>query len=156
MNFRRGFFRIWVVCSVLFIIMVSIFSYEKVSGEFERASLDFSQVSILMVPVDYKEARGKSETDYSPPDRPWNTYTARPQCWYKLPDFRRLYPEYRDLSDDSLSDKLYDRAGIMRNPALPWRALGITVTIAIGAPLIVLLIGAALAWALSGFQSKPT
>jgi len=109
-----------------------------------------------MLPVDCKEARGKSGTDYTPPEGPWNSYTARPNCWYKLPDFRRLYPEYRDLSEDAVSDKLYDQAGIVRNPARPWRELGTSTAIALGVPLIVLIIGAGIGWAFSGFRTKPT
>ncbi|QHP71716.1 MULTISPECIES: hypothetical protein [Bradyrhizobium] len=59
MNFRLGFFRIWVILSILFIIAVAILSYKDVSGEFEKASLDFSFVGIAMVPVNCKEARAR-------------------------------------------------------------------------------------------------
>ncbi|WP_439373156.1 hypothetical protein [Bradyrhizobium sp. DASA03120] len=156
MNYRRGFLRIWIILSVLFAIGVAIVSYKEVSGEFEKASLDFSQVGILMLPVDCREARGKSGVDFEPPDRPWNAYAATPNCWYKLPDFRRLYPEYRDLSETALSDKLYDKAGIVRTPARPWRALGMALAIAFAVPLFVLIIGVALGWALSGFRTKPS
>jgi hypothetical protein len=156
MNFRRGLFRIWVILSVLFAMSVAVVSYKEVRSEFEKASLDFSQVSILMLPVDCREARGKSGVDYDPPDRPWNAYTATPNCWYKLLDFRRLYPEYRDLSEPALSDKLYGKAGIVLTPARPWRALGIALAIALAVPLFVLIIGVALGWAFSGFRAMPS
>lgn len=156
MNFRRGFFRIWVILSVLFVTSMAVVSYNEVSGEFEKASLDFSQVGILMLPVDCREARGKSGVDYDPPDGPWNAYTATPNCWYKLPDFRRLYPEYRDLSETALSDKLYNKAEIVRTPARPWRALGVALAIALAVPLFVMIIGVALGWAFSGFRTKPS
>ncbi len=107
-----------------------------------------------MVPVDCKEARGKSGTDYEPPDRPWNAYTNTPNCWYQMPTFRRLFSEYRDMSDDAAIDKLYAKAGIELHPARPWRALGNALSIALGVPLVVLVIGAALGWAFSGFRAK--
>src|SRR4051812_4539964 len=106
MNFRRGFFRLWLVVSALFILAVGFFAYEKVSGEFAKASQDWSSAGILLLPVDCREARGNSGTDYTPPDSPWNSYTAVARCWYKVGDFRRLYPEYKDLSDDAVSTKM--------------------------------------------------
>jgi hypothetical protein len=156
MNFRRGFFRIWLILSIPFIVGVAIVSYKEVSSDFENASLDFSSVGIAMVPVDCKEARGKSGTDYDPPDRPWNAYANTPNCWYQMPTLRRLFPQYDDKSDNAASDKLYAKAGIEPHPARPWRALGIALSIALGVPLGVLVLGAALGWAFSGFRAKPT
>jgi hypothetical protein len=153
MNFQRGFFRVWVILSILFVIAVAIVSYTDVSREFEWASLDFSSTSTVMVPADCKLARGKAGTDYDTPDR-WNGYA--PHCWYQMPTFRRLFPEYGDLSDDVLTSKAYAKAGIELKPARPWRALGIALSIAFGVPLVVLALGAALGWAISGFRPKPT
>lgn len=73
-----------------------------------------------------------------------------------MPTFRRLFPEYKDMVDDVVSDKLYSKAGIELHPARPWKALGIALSIAIGAPLIVLVLGAALGWALVGFRPRST
>jgi hypothetical protein len=152
MNFRQGFFRIWVVGSVLFIGVVGVISYDKVSNEFNRAAMDFSSQGILLLPVDCKEARGTAKVDYSPPEGPWTAYTPRAnQCWYQIGALRRLYPEYKDLSEDAISDRLYKKAGIELDPARPWAMLGWAVLIALGIPASVLLLGAALGWALSGF-----
>ncbi|ESX03914.1 hypothetical protein X769_15675 [Mesorhizobium sp. LSJC268A00] len=45
---------------------------------------------------------------------PWDTY-AKPNpfdnCWYSLPVFRKLWPEYGDLSDDALVQSLYAKIG---------------------------------------------
>jgi hypothetical protein len=107
MNFKQGFFRIWVVGWVLFIGAVAAISYNKVSGEFNKAAQDWSKDAILLVPVDCKEARGTAKVDYSPPEGPWTAYTPRAnQCWYQIGALRRLYPEYKDLSDDAVSDRL--------------------------------------------------
>ena len=155
MNFRQGFFRIWVVGSVLFVGVVSILGYQKVAAEFERTGRpDLSSFGTLVVPVNCREARGKAKVDYDGPEGPWNIYTAESQCWYKIGDLRRLYPEYKDLSDVVISNKLYKKANIaIEEPAAPWKTLGIMLLIALGVPVLALLFGAALAWALSGFAA---
>jgi hypothetical protein len=153
MNFKKGFFRIWVVGSVLFAGVVAMISYERIRAEFERASLDFSSMGILLVPLDCREARGKAKVDYTPPEGPWSAYTSSAQCWYQIDALRRLYPEYKDLTDGDVSGRLYKKAGVVTNPARPWSALGWAMLIAIGIPTFTLLLGAALGWALSGFFS---
>lgn len=66
-----------------------------------------------------------------------------------------LYPEYNDLSDKELSSKLYKNVGIIPTHDLPnfWMTLLLFAAIAFGVPIIVLILGAALAWALSGFKA---
>ncbi len=115
--------------------------------------MDFSSLGTLLVPVDCNAARGIAGTDY---DRaPSEASTNKPSCWYKMPDFRRLFPEYKSQSDDAVSKRLYDSAGIKTHPARPWRALLIAASIAIAGPAITLVLGAALGWALLGFLPKP-
>jgi hypothetical protein len=76
--------------------------------------------------------------------------------WHKVGDFRRLFPEYKDLSDDTVSTKMYEKADIPLNPAHPWQTLDIVLLIALGIPALVLLLGAAVGWALSGFVTRAT
>jgi hypothetical protein len=155
MNFRQGFFRIWVVGSVLFAGAVGILGYEKVVAEFERAGQDWSSAGILLVPVNCRDVRGKVDVDYTGNlfDR-FDNPPGAAQCWYKIDALTRLYPEYKDLSDDVVSNRLYQKANIaIKEPAAPWKALGIMLLIAFGVPALVLLLGAALAWALSGFTA---
>jgi hypothetical protein len=145
MNFRRGFFRIWVVGSVLFAGAVGVLGYEKVAVEFVRAGERWP--GIPMVPVDCRDARGNAKEDYTAGlEGPW--------CWYRIDALRRLYPEYKDLSDDVISNRLYQKANIaIKEPAAPWKTLEKMLLIAFGLPLLVLLFGAALAWAFSGFTA---
>ena len=116
MNFGVGFFRIWIVASVLFATGVAVLSYDKIASEFERAGQDWSKAGILLVPVDCRDARGKVNVDYTPPEGPWNAYTGSPQCWYRADVLRRLYPEYKDLPDDDLSDRLYKKGWHCHQP----------------------------------------
>jgi hypothetical protein len=72
-----------------------------------------------------------------------------------MADFRRLYPEYKDLNDDTLSHRMYEKANIAIKPTPePSTALGVAVAWSFGVPLAVLLFGVAIAWALSGFSSQ--
>ncbi|MGJ5075510.1 hypothetical protein [Bradyrhizobium oligotrophicum] len=153
MNFKRGFFRLWVLLSALFIVGVAVVSYRDVSEEFEKASMDFSSVGTLLVPIDCKGARGTAGTDYEAAHLDGSA--NKPICWYKMPDFRRLFPEYKGQSDDSVSYKLYASAGLETHPARPWSALLIAASIAIAGPAITLFLGTALGWALLGFVPKP-
>jgi hypothetical protein len=69
--------------------------------------------------------------------------------------FRPLYPEYQHLSDKELSRKFYADHGIaIRDLPNPWATLGMWISIALGIPLVVLIVGASLGWALSGFSAK--
>jgi hypothetical protein len=113
--------------------------------------------SELLVPQLCGDARGVAGTDYSTlQDRnpgPWDTY-AKPnpfdRCWYAMSKFRPLYPEYKNLSDRELSNKL----GVpTRDLPNPWVTLGTWASIAFGIPLAVLALGSSLLWALSGFAT---
>ena len=67
---------------------------------------------------------------------------------------RRLYPEYKDLSDNVLMRKAYAVRGIAVPTTNPWATLGMWVAIAFGIPLVVLILGSSLVWAFSGFAAK--
>jgi hypothetical protein len=146
MNFRRGFFRLWLVFSILFVIGTAAVFYRDVRSEFEKAAVIAN--SILMVPVACNDARGKAGIDYEVFDDPSKTN----KCWYQVPKLRALFPEYKDLADDQLSDRLYQKAGIQTTPVSPWSLVTRAASIAIGVPLIVLAVGSALGWSLAGFS----
>jgi hypothetical protein len=107
-----------------------------------------------MLPVSCSEARGNPGGDYTsyPLER---GPKAERLCWYAEPKLRTLFPEYNDMSKDVLSDKLYRRAGIELNPrSKPWNTLFRDLAIVFLPPVLVLLFGAALGWALSGFSGR--
>jgi hypothetical protein len=146
MNFRRGFFRLWLVFSILFVIGTAAVFYRDVRSEFEKAAVIAN--SILMVSVACNDARGKAGIDYEVFDDPSKTN----KCWYQVPKLRALFPEYKDLTDDQLSDRLYQKAGMQTTPVSPWSLVTRAASIAIGVPLIVLAVGSALGWSLAGFS----
>ena len=106
MNSRRGLFRLWLVFSVLFAIGTFAVFFSYIKGEFDHLSLkEATKNSKRMVPIDCSLARGAEKTDYIKKLDP----SAPNACWYGLPDFRKLYPEYADLTNDQLTEKPYQK-----------------------------------------------
>src|SRR5262245_1465916 len=162
MAWRRGFFRLWMIGSAVFVIAVAVINYSEIREQFDAAAEQADQDERVL-PVRCRDARGVLGTDFYPTPfdekipavirsqenpNPWDT------CWYtRASKFRLFYPEYKDLSDTALSSKLFAAQGIpWRDVESPWTVLLNYIGIAFGIPLIVLILGAALAWALSGFK----
>ena len=163
-NWRRGLFRLWVVVSLVFVIAVAAISYSEIKAQFDSIALMkwADENSVRVVPVLCGEARGIAGTDFTTKSGqdpgPWDRY-ANPNpfdnCWYAMPKFRRLYPEYNDLSDKELSSKLYAKHGIpLHDLPNPWTTTLRYSAIAFGIPLALLVLGTALGWAFSGFAAK--
>jgi hypothetical protein len=149
MNWRRGLFRLWIVGTVLFVLAIAFISYGEIKAQFNAVALMHAlKADELAVPVICADTRGVADTDY--------TIGADDNCWYPMSKFRRLYPEYNDLSDNELTRNLYAVRGIAVATELPnpWKTLGVWAIIAFGIPLAVLVIGASLLWAFSGFAAK--
>lgn len=148
MNIRQGLFRLWVVFSALFLLVVSVASYDGIREEFKIANTDYDAMAreaggYTLLPADCGIARGNSGSDYS---------LDKGLCWYKTEDFRRLYPEYKDIGDRFLAEKLYAEAGQPHQHIQPWKKVMEAAGIAFGLPLAVLVFGCSLLWALSGFR----
>jgi hypothetical protein len=130
---------------VLFSGCVGAASYSTIREEFEIAASKPSDSFIPDLPIDCSEARGKAEADYR---------VSEGLCWYPEPTFRVLFPEYKDLDENSLSTRLYARAGRPLKPIRPWRTVLEKAGIAFGVPLAVLALGWSLIWAFSGFRGS--
>lgn len=157
MNIKRGLFRLWLVLSVIFAGLVFLMTWSSIVVEFERASFA-AQIAkdTSLVPVLCGQARGTANVDYTGEKIPTdpNPYDT---CWYELPKLRALYPEYANLSDGALSDRLYRSMNILINRAPsphPWNYLMRIIAVAFGFPLIVLAIGYGFVWAVSGFSGR--
>lgn len=150
MNIRRGTFRLWVVLSAVFVIVVMASQYASVRDDFKQVSSE-KELSdkwgwAELLPADCAEARGMLGTDY--------TQEEDGLCWYEMPKFRALYPEYKDLKDYDLSRRLYAKAGKPLTEPHPWMKLAKVSSVAIGVPLAVLVLGWSLLWAFAGFGAK--
>jgi hypothetical protein len=149
MNIRKGLFRLWLVASIVFAICACVVSYSRLREEFRISNIDYDAIAktlggSTLLPADCAKARGILGSDYS---------ETQNLCWYKMNDFRRLYPEYKDVNDKVLSEKLYEQAGQPLKHLHPWRSVMGVVCVALGIPLGVLALGSALFWAFSGFRS---
>jgi hypothetical protein len=141
-NVRRGLLRLWLVSAVLWVLVVGAVSFTEVRDEFVKArQMRLPAGAVWDVPVECGQARG-SGSDYR---------VDRNTCWYGMPKFRAWYPEYKDLTDDELARKLYEKAGTDFPMARPWQMLGGRAAMALGLPIIVFVVGWAIMWALAGF-----
>jgi hypothetical protein len=115
---------------------------------------------------DHSAAPRKASAPALPADGPWSDYAAptaevKPDfsrkdgfCWYQMSTVRRLYPEYNDISDRDLSEKLYAKIGQRLRHPHPWRVVGQTAAAAVGCPIGLLVLGWSLTWAFSGFRDQ--
>jgi hypothetical protein len=156
MNLKRGLIRCWILFTASCILLTAFFTFKDIRREFEKAALErrIAVTSITLIPVAKADARGAR--DDCKVDYPWNRFNDLIPCWYELPKFRELFPEYRDLAENDLVEKTYARAGVQRTPspgwpARPWQMLLEATAFALGVPLGVLLAGASLYWAIAGF-----
>jgi hypothetical protein len=94
------------------------------------------------VPLDCEQARGE-------PDEKQGT-----TCWYKLPKYRTLYPEWNFLNDDEALVKAFEARGWETERFHPWRTLFQYIALALGVPLAVFIGGVALLWVGEGFRAK--
>jgi hypothetical protein len=142
LNPRRGLFRLWIILSSLWVILICATSIALVREEFAKAARMRNMNVASWIPdepVDCSTARG---TEYR---------RDGSLCWYALPTFRKLYPEYNDLKEQELSEKLYAKAGIPLTPIRSWPLLFERIALAFAPPIAILLLGWAFIWALSGF-----
>src|SRR5262249_19674857 len=150
LNWRQGFFRFWVVGTALFVIAIAAISYIEIKAEFVRVD-SITWDRYWAVPKYCFDARGVAGKDFTYERYPNNPYDT---CWYELPKFRQLYPEFNNLSDRELGEKLYAVVGKGYHTSNPWTTLLKWIGIALSIPLAVLIFAATLAWALSCFKAK--
>jgi hypothetical protein len=141
MSWGRGLFRVWVVlaglwfCTAIVLTSPDIWTLWKLAQTMKQ--FEGAELGSTLVPVDCGVVRGREGADYEHRDG---------KCWYKLPKIRALFPEYRDLDDETFVTRAYRKAG---SDTL-W-AIGQSLLFGAGIPIVVLLIGGAIGWALRGF-----
>ncbi|MGO8468353.1 hypothetical protein AB9F45_27720 [Rhizobium leguminosarum] len=157
MNIKRGLFRLWLVLSIIYMAAAYFITWPGIRAEFEKAEFKAATAGDpILVPTLCANARG-TEKDFSREKFP-TEQNPFDTCWYEMPKFRALYPEYKDLSDDALSDKLYTKMSLpfKHEPEpRPWEYLGNISAFAFGIPMLCLAIGSAFVWAFSGFSRRP-
>lgn len=141
-KFLRGMFRLWVVLSVVWISCVTFASFRTIETEFARGEKRPSPAG-LWLPVQCDDRlRGVEGNDY---------VRNRYACWYQSKAFRIQYPEYSDLEEGDLENRLYEKLGLID----AWQRVLNASILACAPPIAALFMSAALYWVLAGFRGKP-
>jgi hypothetical protein len=159
MNIKRGLFRLWLVFSIFWIAGVGLLGADTIKADkWWKGNEWWEDPPLAFLPVQCGDARGVKDKDYEAQQafEPWNIYrTPSTACFYTVENFRRLFPEYKDLSREDLSKKLY--AKLDWAPAFDGDRFEHTKTVTSAAlipPLATLLCGSLIFWAFAGFSSK--
>ena len=151
-NWRRGCIRLWIIGSALYVIAVAAMNHSELKTQFENFDrFDWVVSEALLVPMLCSDARGVMGKDFKTQAGDGET------CWYELPGFRQRYPEYRGLSDTLLATKLYtavDKPLPAARQTNSWATLLNWIGIFAAVPLIMLVVGAAIGWAFTGFTAS--
>lgn len=145
MNIKRGVFRLWLVLSSLFVGAVLLTTWENITADFKHATenrwwLEFpseEEYNLEKIISDMKQERLSAVRQEQPLDNDsWWDYINDPTV-EEVELERRL----SKMKQERLAEKY-----------APWNNLIRIAAFAFGIPLIILVIGSAFAWALSGFS----
>jgi hypothetical protein len=161
MNWPRTLFRLWLVGTALFVLGVVFAGYSIIKAEFDAAASRPEAVSssfLLEFRRLHPEYNGLSDAQVADVvHKQFYSDMPREQFDEKLAEkidasktktvkFQgRLYEYPADATDDEI-------AAVLKNTVKnPWASVRVVAAIAISIPLLVLILGASLVWALSGF-----
>jgi hypothetical protein len=181
MNLRRGLFRLWIVGALLFVIVVAFIGYTDIKANFEATANEKAAQSTLARFRHRSEYNDLSNAQLA--DRLYTKfYSDMPReqfdRWITAPQPQRKFVKFRGQLHDfpadvttkeiaaALETTINDRelmsqlslsdAEVGIFPPNPWSVLGGWAAIAFGIPLAVLILGASLVWAFSGFAAMRT
>lgn len=151
MNWRRGFFRVWLLISGLYVLAAVVLFYSPVVERFNLSPALWGAKQMLMVDC-RAEIRGTENTDFQ--KYPLVGYGGIEVCIYEPEKFRRLYPEYRDLSIDDIEARLNKRLNLPTPTAYgaAWEILRAPLGWTLIPPLALLLLGLGVYWSMAGFR----
>jgi len=146
MNISRGLFRLWITFAIIFIFAAIMLNFDNL--KYPKTKFDLTTAT-LMLPVDCALARGKRGKNYI------NNLEGG-YCWYKISEFRKLFPEYKDLPDEKLSEQLYRSVKRKSEPDnhLFWNAIHNVLIYGFGIPILLLVLGFCLKWVIAGFKKN--
>jgi hypothetical protein len=165
MNWRRGLFRLWIVGTVLCVLAVAFVSYSDIKADFDvvaRASKP-EVTSSFIAELRQQDPEFNDLTDAQLLDAVYKKFfsdmpreqfekqvSEKISASNKAVKFQGQLHEFpADFTDEQIATAL--KSTIVRNP---WATLGVWSGIAFGIPLAVLVVGASLVWAFSGFAAK--
>lgn len=159
MNIKRGLLRLWLVLSLFWVSIVGIFGIDHVkSDKWWKGEEWWEKDPIAFLPVACTDARGVQNVDYEKLDafEPWNRYrTPSSACYYTHDKFKIMFPEYKDTPFGEISNTLYQKIGW--SPKFDgdrFEQTKIVIAVAFLPPLLLLIIGSLVGWALAGFRTS--
>jgi len=164
MNWRRGLFRLWIVGTVLFVLAVAFVSYGEIKAEFDANAIaskpEVTSSFIAEFRQRYPEYNNLTDDQLSdavykkfysdmPREQFEKQVSEKISASKKIVKFQgQLHELPADFTDEQITTAL---KSTIPNP---WATLGLWAAIALGIPLAVLVLGASLVWAFSGFAAK--
>jgi len=167
MNWRRWLLRSWVVGSILFVLAVAFIGYSEIKAEFDAVAIASKPKATPLFLAKFREQYPEYNdlNDAQLADAVYKKfYSNIPREEFersfaekiaasetKVVQFQRQLHEFpADFTDEEIATAL---KSTITNP---WATLAIWAGIALAVPLVVLIVGASLAWAFSGFAAKRT
>jgi hypothetical protein len=160
----RGLSRLWIVGTALFVIAVAAVSYSGIKAEFDAFALASRPQAampsfIAEARQQYPEYRGLNDAQLADamyrrfyrdmPREQFERLVAEKIAASRTVEFQgQLHQFPADFSDQEIATAL---KSTINNP---WASVATAAGVALGIPLVVLILGASLVWAFSGFSAK--
>jgi hypothetical protein len=140
MNWRRGLFRLWIVGAAIFAIAVSCVSYGDIKAEFDKPAGNWWSGDPIVSAPKTKIVKFQGQLHEFPADFTDEEIAAA------LKSQPGMFEELKPVTDPAILAEF-------NAPPNPWAKVGMAAAIAFGIPLVVLVLGASLVWAFSGFAA---
>jgi hypothetical protein len=147
LNLKRGFLRIWLVSTVLFMAYIFAQGYGSIQSEFDDQARveELRADGGLGVPVPCDEAArrqmGKENLAFT------SVLSGTKSCYYPFSKVRKFWPEYAGRPDRELMKDLYRDAGDRLSTGEPFLLMLRIAAFGMIPSLAVLALG----WAVAGF-----
>src|SRR5262245_9018179 len=150
MNLRRGLFRLWLVGSALFVLAVAFVSYGEIKEQFAVvASMSKAEWPVQLAGFRQRYPQYSHLSDAQLMDAFYKNFYSD----LTREEFDKRMAAAKSVIDPDKLAELEKAVADIRVPN-PWATLGMWAGIAFGIPLAVLVLGASLVWAFSGFAAK--
>jgi hypothetical protein len=162
MNWRRGLFRLWIVGSVLFVLVVAFVSYSQIKEPHEVETIATDAGLADWVHQRFYSDMPREQFDKkiaAPKPITEPEVIARLEAIIAKIDTSRGFDEWTDDELRAYQVHRIIEPDRIKGPTF-WAIFGrwaiIRASIALGIPLAVLALGSSLVWAFSGFAAKRT
>jgi hypothetical protein len=152
MDVRRGLFRLWIVLTCGYVLIAGFLMYGSIKAEFDKApSGPWTKYQKVLVeqggrPAPMIEVQGPDGQRYQFPD------DTRDETMREA--MAKLYPPEKFTVEQQRALALARARLRAAEAKKPWTSLWEAIGIAAIPPLVVLIVGASLVWAFSGFKRR--